>query len=153
MTSNLLGGALAITIHPRTLKLRVEARRLYKAILDSLPTDDDPIIQSWLESAAADYSLLQAHTAAIVMVEDTPIAKAFMAWWASGDDLLKRFDAFMTQPEDLINEWLLAYKNANDFDLPIESKPPSELTPAERAALDDPKAKATSAAGSGKANS
>lgn len=143
MTSKLLGGALDITIHPRTLKLRVEARRLYKAILDRLPKDDDEVVQSWLESAAADYSLLQAHTAGVVMVEDTPIAKAFMAWWLSADDLLKRFDAFMAQPEDLINEWLLAYKNANDFDLPIESKPPSELTLAERAELADPKAKAT----------
>lgn len=153
MMSKLLGGALAVTIHPRTLKLRVEARRLYKTILDSLPTDDDPVVQSWLESAAADYSLLQAHTASMVLMEDSPIAAAFMTWWASADDLLKRFDAFMAQPEDLINEWLLAYKNANDFDLPIESKPPGELTADERAALNDPKAKVTSAVGSGKANS
>lgn len=152
-TNSLLGGALVMTMYPRSLKSRIEARRIQQAIIAGLPEESDSTVKAALTDAAAEYATLKTHTESVVLVGDNPHAAAFVAWWNQAVDPVAHFDGYIGLADGLLMDWWQAYEAANVLHLPIESKPPSTLSDDERAALNDPKATPTSAVGSGKPNS
>jgi hypothetical protein len=148
-------GRLVFHMRPRTVKLRVEAQRLENQLKAEINIQEpDPDIKAELQDALGELAVLVTYTAAIEICDDTEnqFLTRFGRWWESRntDDAKVHFEEFISTPESILNEWVGAYVEVNGAVLPIETKPPSALSAAERVELADPKVVATKKGGDGK---